>query len=323
MKSLVARRMVLLLVTILLPLSAAFAGAPQLKVSPPGIYRMMLGDFEVTALSDGTADLPFTEILQRIDMAKVEQLLARAFLKDPVPTSFNGFLVNTGRKLVLVDTGAGTLFGPTLGRLATALRAAGYQPEQVDEIYITHMHGDHVGGLTADGKAVFPNAVVRAEKAEADYWLSQAKMEAAPKDRQDTFRAAMASISPYAAAGRFKPFEGDAELVPGIRAVLTSGHTPGHAIYVIESKGAKLVLWGDLMHQAAVQFAHPAVTAAFDSDQNAAAEQRSRAYRAAAKGGYWIGAAHLPFPGIGHIRAEGKGYVYVPVNYTALPPASK
>jgi glyoxylase-like metal-dependent hydrolase (beta-lactamase superfamily II) len=300
---------------------AAHAAAPPLKTSPPGVYRMFLGDFEVTALSDGTVELPFLQILQKITQARAESMLARQFLKDPVQTSVNAFLINTGDKLVLIDTGAGTFFGPTLGRMLTALKAAGYQPEQVDEIYISHMHGDHIGGLLAAGKAAFPNAVVRAEKAEGDFWLSQVKMNAAPADNQDTFKGAMAAIDPYAATNRFKPYEGDSVLVPGIRAVVTRGHTPGHAMYVIESKGEKLVLWGDLMHQAAVQFLDPSVTVTFDSDQGKAAQQRRQAYQAAAKEGHWVGASHLPFPGIGHLRAEGKGYAYVPVNYTALPSA--
>lgn len=305
------------------PFAAADAAAPQVKTTPPGVYRLMLGDFEVTALSDGTVELPFLQILQKITQARAEAMLARQFLKDPVETSVNAFLVNTGDKLVLIDTGAGTFFGPTLGRMLNALTAAGYRPEQVDEIYISHMHGDHIGGLLADGKAAFPNAVVRAEKADGDFWLSQAKMDAAPKDKQDSFKGAMAAINPYAASNRFKPYEGDTVLVPGIRAVVTRGHTPGHAMYVVESKGEKLVLWGDLMHQAAVQFLDPSVTVVFDSDQSKAAQQRRQAYQAAAKEGHWVGASHLPFPGIGHLRAEGKGYAYVPVNYTALPPAAK
>ena len=323
MSSRIARRLLSLIAACTLPLTAALAAAPQVKASPPGAYRMMLGEFEVTALSDGTVELPFMEILQRIEKPRVERLLARAFLKDPVETSVNAFLINTGTKLVLVDAGAGSLFGPTLGRLAMALKAAGYEPEQVDEIYITHMHGDHVGGLAFDGKAAFPNAVVRAEKAEADYWLSEARMEAAPKDKQDGFRAAMASLRPYIAAGRFKPFDRDTELVPGIRAVEAPGHTPGHTMYEIESKGEKLLLWGDLMHLSAVQFVDPSATVTFDSDQDRAARERRNVYQAAAKGGYWIAGAHLPFPGIGHIRAEGKRYEYVPAHYTALPPPAK
>lgn len=317
------RSLVVVVAAIALLPTAAQAAAPQVRTTPPGVYRMVLGEFEVTALSDGTVALPFLDILQKITRARAETLLARSFLKDPVETSVNAFLVNTGAKLVLIDTGAGVLFGPTLGRLLEALKAAGYQPEQVDEIYISHMHGDHVGGLVADGKPVFPNAIVRAEAAEAAFWLSDEKMKAAPADAQDAFRGAMSMVNPYVAAGRFKPYQGDTELTPGVRAVVTRGHTPGHAMYVIESKGAKLVLWGDLMHQAAVQFIDPSVTVTFDTDQTVAAQRRRAAYQSAAKEGHWVGASHLPFPGLGHLRAEGKGYAYVPVNYTALPPAGK
>ena len=301
-----------------LPL-VAFAAAPMQKHSPPGVYRMMLGDFEVTALSDGTVALPFADLLQRMDKPKIEQLMARSFLKDPVETSVNAFLINTGQRLVLIDTGAGNLFGPTLGRLPAALKAAGYQPQQVDEIYISHMHGDHIGGLVSSNKIVFPNAIVRADKAEGDFWLSKEKMAAATKDEKPGFEGAMMMIGPYMKAGHYKPFDGDTELMPGIRSIVTRGHTPGHAIYVVESKGQKLVLLGDLMHQAAVQFVDPSVTIAFDSDQDTAAKQRARAFEMAAKEGHWIGAAHLPFPGIGHLRADTNGYVFVPANYTALP----
>ncbi|HEY8069888.1 MAG TPA: MBL fold metallo-hydrolase [Burkholderiales bacterium] len=299
-------------------LPAAYAGAPQVKTQAPGYYRMMLGDFEITALSDGTVGLPVDKLLTNTTPAKVKAALARASLSAPVETSVNGFLVNTGSKLILVDTGAAGLFGPTLGNLLANLKAAGYQPEQVDEIYITHMHPDHVGGLMSGGKIAFPNATVRADKRDADFWLSQANLDAAPKDGKGFFQGAMASLNPYIAAGKFKPFEGDTELVPGIKAMASPGHTKGHTTYVVESKGQKLVLWGDLMHVAAVQFADPSVTIQFDTDSKSAAVQRKKAYADAAKNGYWVAAAHLAFPGIGHLRAEGKGYVFVPANYTSL-----
>ena len=295
------------------PVSAA---APMAKGQAPGYYRTMVGDFEVTALSDGTLDLEVEKILTRTTPAQTKRALQRAFLKDPVETSVNAYLVNTGAKLVLIDAGSGKLFGPTLGGLVASLKAAGYQPEQVDEIYITHMHPDHVGGLTAEGKIVFPNAVVRVDKHDADFWLSQKTLDAAPKDDKGFIEGAMASLKPYVDAGKLKTFEGNTELVPGVRAIATYGHTPGHAIYAIESKGQKLVLWGDLMHVAAVQFPNPAVTIQFDTDSKAAAAQRKKAFAEAAKGGYWVGAAHLPFPGLGHLRAEGAGYVFVPANYS-------
>jgi glyoxylase-like metal-dependent hydrolase (beta-lactamase superfamily II) len=295
---------------------ASHAVAPVQKGQAPGYYRMMLGDFEVVALSDGTVPLDMRTLLTNTTPTRVDQLLTRSFLADPVETSVTGFLVNTGAKLVLIDTGAGNLFGPTLGNLVTNLKAAGYQPEQVDEIYITHMHADHVGGLMAGDKLVFPNATVRADKRDSDYWLSQANMDAAPESARGFFKGAMASLNPYIAAGKYKPFDGDTDLVPGIKAVATYGHTKGHTMYLVESRGQKLAALGDLMHVAAVQFVNPSVTIEFDTDPKMAAVQRKRVYADSAKQRAWLAVAHLPFPGIGHIRAEGQGYVYVPVNYS-------
>src|SRR5258708_6639507 len=240
--------------------AGAEAGAPQQRTQAPGYYRLMLGDFEVTVLSDGTFQADLGKILTNITPKELDAALARSFLKDPVETSVNGFLINTGPKLVLVDTGAGTLFGPTPGKLLSNLKASGYRSEQVDEIYITHMHDDHVGGLSADGKRVFPNAIVRAAQQEADFWLSKAHMDAAPQDRKEDFQSAMNMLNPYVSAGKFKPFNGDTVLVPGVRAVAAAGHTPGHTLYVVESKGQTLMLWGDLMHVAAVQVPAPAGT---------------------------------------------------------------
>jgi glyoxylase-like metal-dependent hydrolase (beta-lactamase superfamily II) len=296
----------------------AQADAPIIKGQAPGYYRMMLGDFEITALSDGTAALPMVKLLTNTTPARATQALARSYIKDPVETSVNAFLINTGAKLVLVDTGAGTLFGPTLGKLVDNLKAAGYQPEQVDEIYITHMHPDHVGGLTAGDKPAFPNAVVRADRHDSDFWLSEATRDKAPKDKQEWFEGAMKSLNPYVAGGKFKPFDGDTELVPGVRAIATRGHTPGHTTYVVESKGERLEVLGDLVHVAAVQFPDPSVTIQFDSDSKAAAVQRKKVFADAAAKGYWVAAAHISFPGIGHIRADGKGYDWIPANYSVI-----
>ena len=305
-----------MLVANLLCVAAASAVAPPIKGQAPGYYRMMLGDFEITALSDGTISLDVRKILTNTTPERVEQLLKRAYLANPLDTSVNAFLVNTGTRLVLIDAGTGNLFGPTLGNLVNNLKAAGYQPEQVDEIYITHMHGDHVGGLMAGDKLAFPNAIVRADKRDADYWLSQANLDAAPDSAKDSFKGAMLSINPYSAAGKFKPFDGGGELTPGITAVSTYGHTKGHTMYVVESKGQKMAVLGDLMHVAAVQFPNPSVTIQFDTDPKMAAAQRKKVYADGAKQGFWLAVAHISFPGIGHIRADGPGYVYYPVNYS-------
>jgi glyoxylase-like metal-dependent hydrolase (beta-lactamase superfamily II) len=296
----------------------ALAAAPMAKTQAPGYFRVMLGDFEITPLSDGTVDLPVDKLLkQKAD--KTNAALAKAHLKSPLETSDNAFLVNTGSKLILVDTGAGVLFGPTLGKIQANLKAAGYTPEQVDEIYLTHMHSDHVGGLLAQSKPAFPNAVVRASKAEVDHWLNKGNMDKAPEDGKGNFKNAMAALDPYVKAGKLKTFEGDVELSPGIRAQGGHGHTPGHTTYVIESRGQKMVAIGDLIHVAAVQFEDPAVTIGFDGDQKAAAAARKKLFDAAAKDGSLIGGAHLSFPGLGHLRVEGKGYRWMPVNYTRMP----
>jgi glyoxylase-like metal-dependent hydrolase (beta-lactamase superfamily II) len=294
----------------------AQAAAPLSKVAAPGYYRVILGDFEVTALSDGTVELPVNTLLNSVTPPQVDQMLAKSYLKSPLETSFNAFLINTGSKLILIDTGAGSLFGPTVGRLVRNLQAAGYQPEQVDEIYITHMHGDHVGGLMADGKIVFPNAIVRADKREADYRLSQANLDKAPAARKASFQGAMASVGPYVAAGKFKPFDGDTDLTPGIKAVATHGHTPGHTSYLVESRGQKLLVWGDLVHVASVQFGRPDITISFDDDSKAGIAQRQKIYADAAENAYLIAAAHVSFPGIGRLRANGKHFEWLPVNYS-------
>lgn len=306
-------------VVLALTATGAWAAAPQVKTQAPGYYRLMLGDFEITALNDGTLDLPVDQLMDKAKPGTVVKALQQAYLKPPVETSVNGYLINTGTKLVLIDTGAAGLFGPTAGRLLSNLKAAGYQPEQVDEIYITHLHPDHAGGLTQDGKPVFPNAVVRMDQRDADHWLNAANATKEPEGHRGFFPGIIAALKPYQDAGRVKPFNGTAELVPGIRPVPAPGHTPGHTIYMVESKGQQLAVWGDVMHVAAVQFPDPSVAINFDSDSKVAVPQREKVFADAAKKGYYVAGAHLSFPGIGHLRAEGKHYVWVPVNYSIKP----
>jgi glyoxylase-like metal-dependent hydrolase (beta-lactamase superfamily II) len=297
----------------------ALAEAPMAKAQAPGYYRHMVGDIEVTALLDGTAKLPVMNLLKNAPPEQILAALKRGFLKELVETSVNGYLVNTGSKLVLIDAGTGGSFGYT-AQFLDNLRAAGYKPEQIDEVYITHMHGDHVGGVLANKVRAFPNATLRLDKREADYWLSEEAMNRAPEQMRAFFKTAMAAVAPYNTANRFKTFGGATELVPGVFSMPTYGHTPGHTIYRIESKGQTLVLWGDLMHVASVQFDNPGVVISFDTDNNAAAAERAKAYAEAAAKGWLVGSAHISFPGLGNLRAnaDGKSYTWVPLNYSLL-----
>jgi glyoxylase-like metal-dependent hydrolase (beta-lactamase superfamily II) len=293
-----------------------FAGAPMVKSQAPGFYRLMLGDFEVTALSDGTNMLATTKLLQG-DSARIEEALKRNYLGDFVETSHNSFLVNTGTKLVLIDAGAGSLLGPTTGYLLRNLRASGYRPEQIDEIYLTHLHVDHVGGLVAEGERAFANAVVRVETRDTHYWLSDANMRAAPAEAKRFFQGAKVSLTPYVQAGKLIVFEGNIDLIPGVRAQTAYGHTPGHTMYVVESRGEKLLLWGDVVHVVAVQFEDPSVTIGYDVDAPEAEHVHELVFADAAENGYMVGGAHISLPGLGHVRRNSeRAYTYVPLNYS-------
>lgn len=293
--------------------------AAQVDAQAPGFYRMKLGAFQVTALFDGTKILPVLGLLRNIATPQVQQALSRAAEKDDVALSFNAFLVHTGQRLVLVDAGAGAMFGPELGKLAGNLAAGGYRPEQVDEVLITHFHADHVGGLVANGRRVFPNAVVRAHRAEADYWLSADNAQAAAEPLRPFFKSAAEALAPYLAAGAFKPFDSAFEIAPGIRAVPTIGHTPGHTVYVVESEGKRLVIWGDVVHIGAVQLAHVDAGFRADSDVLQATRARKSLFDSLAADDTLVAAAHFSFPGIGRLRTQGAGYQWWPLPYGSTP----
>jgi len=316
---------------IIATISSTFAAAPQVRTQSPGFYRVMLGAFEITALLDGTHPFPDAAVLMKPkpnasvversklfddDPQEANTLLEAADQKAPTEGSINAFLINTGTKLILIDSGAGTLYGACCGHLIENLRAAGYRPEQVDEVLLTHLHADHVGGIAPGGQMAFPNAVIRASKLDADYWLNDENEKAAPTFLRPMFEGDKASLTPYIAAGRFQPFDGDPELVPGIRAIAAPGHTPGHTSYSVESGGQKLLVWGDIVHVAAIQFPDPSVSVEYDNDGALAEATREAIFSKAAKDGFWIGAAHISFPGLGHVGVRGKEFIWMPAEYT-------
>jgi len=298
------------------------APVPMQKTQAPGYYRMMLGKFEVTAVSDGTVTIALDKLLNSITPQALRQRLAANDLGTQVETSINTFLINTGEHLILVDTGSGPLFGSNGGRLLDNLRAAGYPPEQIDTVLLTHIHADHSGGLVHNGKLALPNATVYVNQRDVDFWLNPANMASVRTGEKHTFAESESSLRPVIQAGRLKTFSGETELFPGVRAVPDPGHTPGHTLYVVESAGQKLLLWGDTIHAEAVQFARPQTTINFDWNRAQAAKARASVLADAARGDYWIGAAHIAFPGLGHVKAladkpgQTPAYRWVPANYS-------
>jgi glyoxylase-like metal-dependent hydrolase (beta-lactamase superfamily II) len=298
--------------------NAVLDAAPQHHDQQPGFYRVKVGDLEVTALYDGTREFdPHWLNGTKATMdGVVEALHEDPHMLDVVDS---GFLVNTGKQLILVDAGAGTWWGGgALGRLAGSLRSAGYTPEEVDLVLLTHLHSDHVGGLTTqDGKRVFPNADVYVAKAESDFWLSPEIAAKAPKDAQPFFQSAQAIAAPYIKAGKWHTFSGSEPIVDGMQIIPLPGHTPGHTGYEFSSKGQKILFCGDIIHAQRVQLQHPEVTAIFDIDETAAAATRNQLLPKLAGGDVLIAGPHSSvFPPLGRLRKEGSGYSWVPVVFT-------
>ncbi len=261
-------------------------------------------------LSDGVWPI---EVKMFSDPASAADRLAASYLpKDLAPTSVNEWLVNTGDKLVLVDTGASTL-APSLGRLPRSLAAAMVDPAAVDSIILTHMHPDHAGGLlTPDKKVLFPSATVHVNDVELAFWMSADNYGKAPADLKFVFDYVRAAMKPYLDSGRVATYKDGATLLPGINAIAAPGHTVGHTMMLLSSQGKELLLWGDIVHSAALQFAEPERTIYFDTDQAMAAASRKKVFDMAVSEKLLIAGAHLPFPGLGHVAKATIGYTYLP-----------
>jgi glyoxylase-like metal-dependent hydrolase (beta-lactamase superfamily II) len=297
--------------------AAAAAEAPATKVShyQAGYYHFKIGDMEVAALSDGTLPIPTLKLLTHVKPGEVASRLADTYQTTDVDASVNAFLIRAGDRLILVDAGTGELYGPTLNKLEASLKGAGYTADQITDILITHIHTDHTGGLMDGKRMVFPNATVHIEQKEVDYWLNPEHRAKAPEAAKKYFDEAVAKVQPYVDAGKVKMFSGPTTFFDGISSLPAAGHTPGHTFYVLQSKGEKLVFWGDLVHVAEVQMPRPDVTIVFDVDPKAAAATRKQAFADAVKGRYWVAADHISFPGVGHMRRDGSGYRWVPMTY--------
>ena len=283
----------------------------------PGFYRLQVGDFKVTVLSDGAASRDVSKIMSK--PVEVRAAFFAAHIKLPVDLSINCFLIDTGGKRILIDTGAGELFSKAAGSLIGNMRAAGYRPEDIDAILLTHIHADHSGGLSVNGKRLFENATVYVDKRDPAYWLDTAEELKVAPERRASFQQARLTVNPYVEAGKLSMFDGATELFPGVRTIPEYGHTPGLTGYLVESNGERLLLWGDIVHAAEAQFRDPSITIDYDVNRIQAVDARRRILDVAAKEGYLIGGAHLSFPGLGYVQADRDGYAWMPAPYHAKP----
>jgi len=288
---------------------------PQAGKQAPGVYRLKLGAFEVTVVSDG--NLAIDRPMFAGDAAGGDKLLDRAFMpQGAIPTCVNEWLINTGNKLILVDAGGGSSFAPTLGKMHGNLAVAGVDPAKVDAVIITHMHPDHIPGITgADGKAMFPNAVVYINADEYAFWTAPETRAKMPDEFKPFFDLANAAIKPYAAAGKVQTFRDGQQFESGLTAAAAPGHTVGHSMVRVSSGGSDLLLWGDIVHCAALQFPEPDRSIAFDADPALAIANRKKVMDMVATDRTLFAGAHLPFPGIGHAAKSGTGYAYVPLTH--------
>jgi glyoxylase-like metal-dependent hydrolase (beta-lactamase superfamily II) len=298
-------------------ISALYADSTKIqKTQVPGYYRFMVGNYEIISIYDGYSDMPM-DVYKGIDAAKAEEFVRKEYAHTSgsgknfsFKLSVNTFLINTGRELILIDTGSGNSAGPSMGDVKKNIELAGYKAEDVNKIIFTHLHPDHVGGLSENGKLLFPNAVIYVNDKEMDFWLKNPDFKKELKD----------VLNGYKNNKKYKALKDGTEIVTGIKAVLLPGHTIGHTGYEINSGGQKLLIWGDITHGYEIQFADPDVTTAFDYNQNQARETRKALMEKVAKDGTMIAGSHLPFPGIGHVskNTDGAGYRWIPVQYIPL-----
>ncbi|MDH4439793.1 MAG: MBL fold metallo-hydrolase [Rhizobium sp.] len=294
--------------------TTAFAAAPLSGVQAPGFYRRKVGSLEITALLDGYAPLS-VDNFSGTDKADLVGILKQAGLSESLPTSVNAFVINSGDKTYLVDTGIGAnqMFGPTLGNTIANLKAAGITPDQIDAVILTHTHPDHADGLiSAEGAALFPNAELVLHEKEAGFWLDDGALSKAPDGLKPMFDLARKALKPYEARTRLAK---DGEIFPGIEMMLSAGHTPGHSILRVASGADQLLIVGDTVHNAAIHAVKPDTAFAFDMDPAEAAANRRRIFDMVSADNMLIAATHIAFPSFGRIFVDGDHYRFQPADY--------
>ena len=279
-----------------------------------GLYRRDVGAMRVATIHDGMLATAFDDIVDA-DPARCEAMHRAAHRPMPPTLSCNAFVVETAGRLMLVDAGCGTT-APAAGHHGAGLAALGVAPDAVDAVLMTHLHRDHAAGLVdAAGRALFRNAELVVHADDLAFW-QDGRSVARLRDSQKVDHAIAATV--LAAYGdRLRPVRAG-EVAPGITAVPTPGHTPGHTAWLLQSDGERLLIWGDVVHLPAIQFAEPRASVAYDLDSAAAAATRARVLDMVATERIPVAGVHLDFPCFGHVDARSDGgYAYVPGVWTS------
>ena len=308
--------------TALTPLgtSPAAAAAPLAGKQAPSYYRMKLGDFEITVVNDGARAIPLPpRFVRNVPNEEVLAVAEAAYMpKGSIVAPFNPIVVNTGAKLVLIDTGYGPGIGPTVGLLPLTLAAAGIDAKTIDIVLISHMHGDHILGLkTPDGALAFPNAEIKVPAVDWAFWMSDENMSKAPEGFQKASFGFNRKIFSNL-ADKVTRFDWGKEVAPGITAVDTSGHTPGHTAFVIASGSGRLFFQGDVSVVPELFMRNPEWAPIFDSEPDKAVQTRRRVYDMAVTEKMQFAGYHFPFPGLGYVEKAGTGYRLVPAAWNPV-----
>ena len=300
--------------------TATQAAAPPAGKQAPSFYRSKLGDFEITVVNDGARAIPLPPTFVRnVSNAEVLAAAEAAYMpKGSIVAPFNPIVVNTGAKLVLIDTGYGPGVAPTVGLLPATLAAAGIDPNAIDIVLISHMHGDHILGLkTPDGALAFPNAEIKVPAVDWAYWMSDENMSKAPEGFQKASFGFNRKIFSNL-ADKVTRYDWGKEVAPGITAVEASGHTPGHTAFVIASGSGRLFFQGDVCNVPDLFLRNPEWQVMFDSEPEKAVATRRRIYDMASTEKILVSGYHFPFPGLGYIEKAGTGYRLVPAAWSPV-----